>query len=256
MLFTRHTDRALVFAVLRGDMQLSLEKLSARVGVISPASEREIVAAGAVPGYASPVGLQEALIVVDDLVPECSNLVAGANQAGYHLKNVNYGRDYQAGIVCDLTLARVGDACPECEAPLQAIAVERLASGDRFHFPEVLHALAETYHDERGLTLPPAAAPFDVYLMHIPGQDVDTLSAAEGIHAQLQDAGISVLFDDREERAGVKFNDADLLGCPLRLTVGGKNLADGMLELKPRTARETSREPVDRILEAIRALNP
>jgi prolyl-tRNA synthetase len=254
MLFTRHSDGALVFAILRGDMQLSLAKLSARVGEISPASEREIVAVGAIPGYASPIGLQEALIVVDDLVPASGNLVAGANQDGYHLKNVNYGRDYQAGIVCDLTLAKAGDACPECEATLQAAAVERLASGDRFNFVEVLHALAETYHDERGLTLPPEVAPFTIYLMHVPGKSVDTLSAAEGFHTQLQEAGISVLFDDREDRAGVKFNDADLIGCPLRLTVGEKNLADGMVELKPRAARETRREPADRILEAIQAL--
>jgi prolyl-tRNA synthetase len=254
MLFTRHSDGKLIFAILRGDMQLSLAKLENRVGKISPASEKEIFTSGAVPGYASPVGLEDALIIVDDLIPLSSNLVAGANEAGFHLKHVNYGRDYQAELVCDLALAKVGDACAACGSALEEIRVERLAARDKIGFLEILHAVAETHHDERGLILPITVAPFVVYLMHVPGKTMDTRAAGEEIYAGMMGSGITVLYDDREERAGVKFNDADLIGCPLRITVGEKSLADGMVELKLRAARESTLQRADHILEAIQAV--
>jgi prolyl-tRNA synthetase len=107
-----------------------------------------------------------------------------------------------------------------------------LATRSTFNFENILLALAEAHHDDKGLTFPKSAAPFDVYLMHIAGKQLDTLAKAEEIYNDLQNAGISVLFDDRDERAGVKFNDADLIGCPIRLTVGEKALQNGMVELK------------------------
>jgi prolyl-tRNA synthetase len=99
-------------------------------------------------------------------------------------------------------------------------------------------ALAETHHDDKGLTFSKSAAPFDVYLMQIAGKQLDTRAKAEEIYGQLQAAGTTVLFDDRDERAGVKFNDADLIGCPIRITVGEKALQNGMVELKPRNEKE------------------
>jgi len=238
LMYARLSDNKFVFVVVRGDMQLSEAKLKQQVGDIRPATIEEIIKSGASAGYASPVGLNDALIVVDDLIPSSQNLVAGANETGYHLKNTNYGRDYSAEIIADLVHAKAGDICPECGKPLFVIAAELLAKQNEFYFDKILLALAETHHDDKGLTFPKSAAPFDVYLMHIAGKELDTRAKAEEFYNSLQSAGISVLFDDRDERAGVKFNDADLIGCPIRLTVGEKNLKDGMIEVKERTGKE------------------
>jgi prolyl-tRNA synthetase len=182
--------------------------------------------------------LKDAVIIVDDLIPKSQNLVAGANEAGYHLKNTNYGRDYSAEVVGDLVQAKAGDTCINCGNPLSVLATLSLATRNEFHFENILLALAETHHDPKGLTLPHPAAPFDVYLMHVPGREMDTRAQAEEIYNTLQSAGISVLFDEREERAGVKFNDADLIGCPFRITIGEKALKEGMVELKSRKEKD------------------
>ena len=125
--------------------------------------------------------------------------------------------------------------------------------GTRFglYYENWLLALAERHHDDKGLTFPKSAAPFDVYLMHVPGKQMDTRAEAEKIYNQLQNAGISVLFDDRDERAGVKFNDADLIGCPIRVTVGEKALQNGMVELKPRKEKENKLVPLEKIIEEL-----
>jgi prolyl-tRNA synthetase len=238
LMYTRMYDDKFIFVVVRGEMQLSEAKLKEQVGAIRPATAEEIKRSGAVAGYASPIGLKDALIVVDDLIPESPNLVAGANEAAYHLKNTNYGRDYSAEIVADLIQAASGDACLRCGNPLSVLSTITLATRKEFDYHNILFALAETYHDDKGLTLPRSAAPFAVYLMHLPGREINTRAKAEEVYGTLQHAGISVLFDDREERAGVKFNDADLIGCPLRVTVGEKGLKDGMVELKPRKEKD------------------
>lgn len=250
LMFTRVSDGGFIFAVVRGDMQLSEAKLKEQVGDVRAAREEEIISAGAAPGYASAIGLgEEALIVVDDLIPESRNLVAGANESGWHLKNTNYGHDYSAEIVADLVQAQEGDACIKCGNPLSVLSAIELTD----HFPNTLLALAEAHHDEKGLTVPHPAAPFDVYLMHVPGKELDTRAKAGEVYNSMQSAGVSVLFDDRDERAGVKFNDADLIGCPFRVTVGEKGLKEGMIELKPRTAKENQLTPVDDIVGKIKS---
>ncbi len=223
LMFTRVADNKFIFVVVRGDMQLSETKLKKLVGDIRPATAEEISRAGASAGYASPIGLKDVLIVVDDLILQSNNLIAGANELGYHFKNTNYGSEYTADIVSDIVQAQEGDL-----------------------------ALAETYHDETGLTLPKPAAPFDVYLMNIAGKEMDTRAKAEEIYITFQNASISVLFDDRDERAGVKFNDADLIGCPVRVTVGEKNLKEGMVELKPRKEQENRRVFFDKVVEEVK----
>jgi prolyl-tRNA synthetase len=238
LLFTRPSDRKFVFAVVRGDMQLSEAKLKLQVGDVKVALYEEISASGAVPGYAAPIGLKDALIIVDDLIPNSPNLVAGANESGYHLKNVNYGRDYSAEIIADLVQAEEGQACINCGEPLIVLSADLLASKGVFFFDKILHALAESHHDDKGLTLPYPAAPFDVYLMHLPGKTMDTKYPAAELHESLQKAGISALFDERDERAGVKFNDADLIGCPVRVTVGERGLQNNSVEIKERTSQE------------------
>jgi prolyl-tRNA synthetase len=234
LMYTRTSDNQFVFIVVRGDMNLSESKLRNVIGEFRLATPEEISNAGAVAGYASPVGLQNALIVVDDLIPQSPNLAAGANEAGYHLLNTNCGRDYSPAIIADLIQAKSGDPCYQCGNSLSDISTISLATRYEFNFENILLALAETHHDNKGLTFPKSAAPFDIYLMHIAGKEIDTRAKAQEFYDQLQSTGLTVLFDDRDERAGVKFNDADLIGCSLRVTVGEKNLKDGMVELKPR----------------------
>ncbi|HLO17103.1 MAG TPA: YbaK/EbsC family protein, partial [Anaerolineales bacterium] len=238
LMLTRLADNQFIFVVVRGDMQLSETKLKEHVGEVRPATAEEIERSGAAAGFASPIGLKEILIVVDDLIPQSQNLVAGANETGYHLKNTNYGRDYSADILADLVQAKAGETCINCGKPLSVLSAISLAIRKEYYFDNILLAVAETHHDSKGLTFPHPAAPFDVYLMHIPGKEMDTRAKAEEIYNALQNAGISVLFDDRDERAGVKFNDADLIGCPIRITVGEKALKEGMVELKPRKEKD------------------
>ena len=254
LMYTRVADNKFIFVVVRGDMQLSEAKLKEHVGEVRAASTEEIEKSGAAAGYASPIGLKDALIVVDDLIPQSQNLVAGANETGYHLKNTNYGRDYSAEIIVDLIQAKAGDACMNCGNSLSVSPTISLATRREYRFENILLALAETYHDDKGLTLPHHAAPFDVYLMHIPGKEMDTRAKAEEIYNALQSAGISALFDDREERAGVKFNDADLIGLPIRIMVGEKGLKEGMVELKPRKEKENQLVRIENLVERINSL--
>ena len=256
LMYARLSDGKFIFVVVRGDMQASEAKLKAQVGEVRAATAEEIVSAGAVPGYASAVGLgKEALVVVDDLIPQSVNLVAGANEAGCHLKNTNYGRDYSAEIIADLIQAKEGDACANCGNPLSVFST--IILDDRKGHPymeNILLALAETHHDPKGLTLPHPAVAFDVYLMHVPGKELDTRAPAEEMYDTLQSAGISVLFDDRDERAGVKFNDADLIGCPVRVTVGEKGLKEGMVEIKPRTEKDNKQLPIGALVPSLASL--
>jgi prolyl-tRNA synthetase len=252
LMYTRTSDNQFVFIVVRGDMQLSEAKLKKLVRNIRAATNDEILKAGAVPGYASPIGLKDALIIVDDLIPQSQNLVAGANEAGYHLKNTNCPRDYSTEITADVTQAKAGDLCGHCGKPISVRTVISLAARSELDFENILLALAETHHDEKGLTIPKSAAPFDVYLMHVPGKQTDTRVEAEKIYVQLQNADVSVLFDDRDERAGVKFNDADLIGCPIRVTIGEKALQNGMVELKPRKEKENKLVPIEKLIEEIK----
>jgi prolyl-tRNA synthetase len=254
LMYTRPADNRFIFVVVRGDMQLSEAKLKKQVGDVRAATVDEIERSGAAAGYASPIGLKDAVIVVDDLIPQSQNLAAGANEAGYHLKNTNYGRDYSAEIIADLVQAKSGDACKNCGSPLSVLPAIRLTTRKEYDFQNILLALAEAHHDAKGLALPHPAAPFDVHLMHVPGREIDTRAIAEEIYLALQDAGISVLFDDRDERAGVKFNDADLIGCPIRATAGEKALKDGMVELKLRKEKDNQLASLDTIAERIKIL--
>ena len=251
ILLTRPSDGKLIFVVVRGDMQLSETKLKQHVGDFRAATYEEISAAGASAGFASPIGLKNTLIVVDDLIPLSPNLVAGANEDGYHLLNVNYGRDYTAEIVADVVEANPGDTCPNCYGELELFKADLIAEtqdGKSKLYPtETLQALAEFHHDENGLTFPIAAAPFDIYLIVIPGKELDTISIAEELYEKLQNEGFSILYDDRDARAGVKFIDGDLIGLPLRITIGERGLQAGNVEAKLRTSNEKDLVRLDEV---------
>jgi len=264
-----------VFAVVRGDTDLNEAKLKRvlKAETIGPATEAEIRNIGAEPGYGSPVGLEGVTVVVDDLIPQSPNLVAGANRPGYHTLNVNYGRDYRASLVADITLARDGDPCPECGKPLrlergvEIAATANLGHGYsrtlevtcldqkgqaqplvmgryRLYADRLLAAVAETHHDQQGLLWPASIAPCAVYLMTLGKRSQPVTETADALYAELSQAGIDVLYDDRDERAGVKFNDADLLGCPLRVVVGERGLEGGTVELKRRREKKIETVPI------------
>ena len=154
LMFMRIADNKFVFVVVRGDMQLSEAKFKKLIGDFRLATSEEIVKAGAAAGYASPIGLKDALIVVDDLIPQSANLVAGANESGYHLKNTNYGRDYTAEIVADVVVASAGDPCPNCGNKLGFVGCDFARRKNDFQFENILIALAEIHHDDKGLTFP------------------------------------------------------------------------------------------------------
>lgn len=272
----------LVFAILRGDMELNETKLVNAVGAknLRPAEEAEIIASGAVPGYASPVGLKNILVVVDDLIPGSPNLVAGANEEGYHFINVNYGRDYKADIVADIAAAQDGNACPNCGEAMRAVRgievgnIFKLgtwyseAVGATFQDADgsekpvvmgsygigsgrLLASVVEEYNDKYGLIMPVTIAPYEVHLVELVGakDESDKVQKIAGqLYNDLIEAGLEVLYDDRDESPGVKFNDADLIGVPLRITVGNRALKEGGVEVKLRHQSDKSLVPLDKIV--------
>lgn len=277
-------EQGLVFAVVRGDMEVNETKLAnlVKASELRPATDEEIQASGAAPGYASPVGISGVRVVVDDLVPRSPNLVAGANEPGYHLRNVNYGRDFTAGIVADIAAAREGDGCPVCGKPMRLVRGVEVGNifklGTRYSdaldctfldeqgsqkavimgsygigVGRLLACIAEEHHDERGLVWPASVAPYPVHIVILPGREVDTALIASGIEAALMEADLEPLVDDRLESAGVKFNDADLIGLPVRLTVSERAFKQGGVELKMRASGELSIVPLERVVAVVRS---
>jgi prolyl-tRNA synthetase len=262
-----------VFVIVRGDMEVNETKLATILHAVAlrPAVEAEIRAVGAVPGYASPVGLKNVMVIADDIIPHSTNLVSGANIEGYHLRNVNYGRDYFAEIVADITLAKDDDECIDCGQPLhsvrgvevgnifklgtwisEAMGCYYLDRGGISHpvvmgsygigTGRLLACIAEEHHDEHGLMWPISVAPFKIHLVVLPwkpsvstGEDP---SLAETLYQQLNDEHLDCLYDDREESPGIKFNDADLIGNPIRLTISERSIKNGGIEYKRRDKSE------------------
>lgn len=271
--------KKVIFAVVRGDMEVNETKLTNLVGAleIRPATLEEIASIGAVPGYASPIGLTEALVIVDDLAAASPNLVMGANREGYHLKNVNFERDYNAAKVGDIVAVQPGDPCPNCGAPLQ---IERgVEMGNIFKLGtkytkalsanfldnegvekpiimasygigvgRMLAALAEAYNDANGLIWPWTVAPMPVHLVSL-AREPEQVEQAEKLYRDLRKAGIEVLFDDREAAPGVKFKDADLVGLPLRLTISPRSLEQNSVEWKLRAGGVAENVPLEEVVE-------
>lgn len=276
----------LIVGVVRGDMDIEENKLqnAAKANDMRPAHEEEITAAGIVAGFGSPIGAKDGIIVVvDDSVAKSNNLVAGANQSGMHYLNTNFGRDYD-GVVADIASASDGYACVECGQPLscsKGVEVGNIFQlGTRYSeamgcyyqdeqgnrkpvimgsygigVGRLLACLAEEYNDESGLKLPISVAPYQVSLVSL----VKDEAIAEKIYSDLTAAGIEVLFDDRKESAGVKFSDSDLIGLPIRLTLGNRSLKEGKVEMKLRSNLEENfsldlDNLVDQVLETIAKL--
>ena len=282
--FFEGASGAFIFAVIRGDLDINETKLRRITGEsdIVPATPERIRAHGAEPGYGSPVGVRDAVIVVDESISEGSNFVAGANKVGFHYLNVNLGRDYDATFIGDIATAEAGMLCPQCQAPM--VAERAIEVGNIFklgsQYSEKLGAMyldaegqsrpvvmgsygigsgraaatiAEQRHDERGLIWPVNVAPYHVSLLSLASEkDPETGEVAERLYTELQAAGIEVLYDDRPDRAGVKFNDADLIGNPIRLSVSSRTLANGQAELKGRTDSEATFVPLAEVVAVVK----
>ena len=278
-------DGRLVTAIVRGDFEVNETKLSNAVkaiGGLRPAQAEEIAAAGMVPGYASPIGATGTSVVVDDLAARSPNLVAGANRHGYHLLNVNVGRDFTPDLVADITNARAGDACPNCGAPValrQGIEVGNIfklgtdftaklgatylaEDGSRrlivmgsygIGLGRAMACIVEAHHDEKGIAWPASVAPYPAHLVAIAAaRDPAVAEAAEGLYQRLTDAGVELLYDDREESPGVKFTDAELLGMPRIVTISPRSLAAGGAEVTDRASGERSVRPIAEVEAELR----
>jgi prolyl-tRNA synthetase len=250
----------LVLALVRGDDRLSTEKLETIFEAsFRPATEDEIRAAfGAGGGSLGPVGVD--IDVIADEALRDGQYVAGANEDGWHLRGVQAGRDYEPAFA-DIRQAKAGDACPNDGGKLEvqtAIEVGHIFKLETFHskpfgatfldedgqekplvmgsygigLARTMAAVVEQSHDEDGIVWPQAVAPYDAHVVALPGAEEIALQAAETLSA----AGFDVLLDDRDQRAGEKFADADLIGCPLRVTAGRKSLEDGKVDVKERAS--------------------
>jgi prolyl-tRNA synthetase len=284
--FFKGASGRFVFVVIRGDLDVNETKLRKAAGEmnLTPATAEEIRAIGAEPGYGSPVGVRNASVVVDESIRDSPNLVAGANRPGYHLTNVNLGRDYEADVIADIASAELGYACPVCGTPMEterAIEVGNIFKlGTRYSValgatyldaeggshPIVMGSygigsgrtaatVVEQCHDEKGIRWPITIAPYEVSLLWLgSANDTETVAAGDRLYQELTAAGIEVLYDDRPERAGVKFNDADLIGNPIRLSVGARTLANGQAELRLRADAESTFVPLDEVLPTVQRL--
>ncbi|MBR4861186.1 MAG: proline--tRNA ligase [Firmicutes bacterium] len=267
-----------VAAFIRGDRELNMVKLVNALNIpehsIEFADEEKMGAVtGAVGGFTGPVGLHDCKIVVDSELVGLKNLAAGACKKDHHIKNVNYGRDYKGDIVCDLKTLKVGDPCPVCGAPVQhargievgqvfKLGTKYSAAMNATYKDEnqkdqlivmgcygigvtrTLSAVVEQHHDEDGIIWPVSVAPYHAIISLVNIKDEEQVAAAERIYEELQRAGVEVLLDDRNERPGVKFKDADLLGIPVRITVG-KRAPEGVVEYKLRREAEKSEKTIE-----------
>jgi len=264
-------DGRLITAIVRGDHEVNETKLLNAVqatGGFRPATVEEIKAAGMEPGYGSPIGAHDTVVAVDELVAQSANLVAGANREGFHLRNVNVGRDFTPDIIADLTNAQEGDPCPTCGEPVilrngievgnifklgttytDAFGATYLGEDGVAH-PIVMGSygigvgrnvacIVEAHHDEKGIIWPAEVAPYAAHLVSIgAAKEPRVAEVAERLHALAAEAGREILWDDRDESPGVKFTDAELLGMPWILTVSPRSLAAGGVEVTERATGE------------------
>jgi len=282
------TEGGAVAALVRGDHEINEAKLRRHLGVTQLELGGDQVVADvthAPKGFAGPMGL-DLKIIADCALEGMRNMVVGANELDAHLVNVNLGRDFHVEEFADIRLARAGDPCPRCAGQLQVsrgIEVGHIfklgskyseAMGATYLDPEgnernlvmgcygigvgrTAAAAIEQNHDEDGIIFPFAIAPFHVLILPVNNKDAQIMGVAEDLYCRLSEEDVEVLLDDRDERPGVKFKDADIIGIPVRLTVGEKNLKQGKVEIKVRGSGEVTvvalEEAPKQIMEMIRA---
>lgn len=280
-----YADGGVVFVVIRGDLDVNEIKLSNTLHAreLRLATDAEVRAAGLVAGSASPVGMTGIPIYADESITKGVNFVVGANRDGYHLQNANCPRDFHVDVVTDLALAKAGYPCPKCGTSLESVRgievghvfklgtfySERLGAnfvdegGQQrpiimgcygIGVGRLLGAAIEQNHDDRGIVFPLPIAPYQVHLVGLNLEREDVRVVAEELYDMMQKDNLEVLYDDREESAGVKFNDADLLGLPVRLVVSTRNLRENMVEVRQRTEEDGKLIPLSEVSGLVREL--
>ncbi len=278
-------DGKLVFVVIRGDLDVNEIKLMNQLHCteLRMATEVEVIEAGIVAGAASPVGLEGFKVIADDSVKSGTNFVAGGNKPDTHIKNVNYPRDFKADIMADIATARAGDRCSQCGGTLSITRGIELGhvfklltlyseEFNAFYISEtgesrpivmgcygiglgrLLAAAIEQNHDDKGIIWPVSIAPYHVYLCPLYREGSKVAETAEKLYAELVAAGLEVLYDDREESPGVKFNDADLLGIPYRVTVSPRTLEKDSVEFKKRSEKQAEIVSISEIVAKLKGL--
>ncbi len=274
-------DDRVVAVMVRGDRELNETKLQNYLGCIEldmadPETVQRITGAGV--GFAGPIGLKEKIdIIVDTEVSQMVNFVVGGNETGYHLKNVNINKDFQPTVIKDMRNITAGDACPECGKEIQVargIEVGHIFKlGTKYSkslkcvyldengkeqpmvmgcygigINRTMAAVIEQNHDDNGIIWPVSVAPYHVIVIPVKADDEEQMEAAERIYKELWDAGLEVILDDRKERPGVKFKDADLIGIPIRITVG-RRIGEGIVEYKLRKENELQELTISEAVE-------
>jgi prolyl-tRNA synthetase len=278
-------DGKLIFVVIRGDLEVNEVKLkNALHGTeFRMATEAEVTEAGIVAGAASPIGIKGIKVIADDSITSGTNFVAGANKPDTHLRNVNYPRDFKVDLTTDIALAHAGEGCPKCGAKLSSTHgievghVFKLGTflsktlGAFFIDPEgvsqpivmgcygiglgrLLAAAIEQNHDDKGIIWPLPITPYHVYLCPLYMENPKVADTAEKVYAGLEAEGLEVLFDDRDESPGVKFNDADLLGIPIRVTISPRTLEKDSAEIKKRTEKNSQLVPLVEVAPRLKEL--
>ena len=281
------TEKGAVLVFVRGDHEVNEVKVQNAMECIQidMASEAQIADFGSVGGFMGPIGLNRdnVTVIVDETVKNMVNAVYGANQADYHYTNVNYGRDYEADIVTDVRLIQEGDPCPHCGAPVKA--ARGIEVGQVFKLytkysaalkatfldengkekpmvmgcygvgvSRTMAAAIEQNHDENGIIWAASIAPYHAVIVPINAKDEAQMALAEELYEALGAAKVECVLDDRKERAGVKFKDADLIGYPLKITVGPKAIQENQIEVKVRKTGETYYFTKETYLEEVQAL--
>ena len=276
-------DGELVFVVIRGDLEVNEVKLKniLKCYELRLATETEVINAGIVAGAASPIGLSSIKVIADDSITSGANFVAGANKPETRFRNVNYPRDFKADIVADIARAKAGDGCPRCDGKLSSI--HGIEAGHVFKLgtflseklgaffvdangvsrpiimgcygiglSRLLAAAIERNHDDKGIIWPLSIAPYHIYLCPLYLENPQVATTAENLYAELEREGLEVLFDDRKESPGVKFNDADLLGIPLRVTISPRTLEKSSAEVKWRSKKGSQLVSLEGITNTIK----
>ena len=276
-------DGLFIFGAIRGDLEVNEIKLKNHLHCadLRLATEAEVKEAGIVPGAASPVGLKNIKIIADESVTMGGNFVAGGNKPDVHIKNVNYPRDFKADMVADIAKAMAGESCLKCGGTLTGVRgievghIFKLGTiyskkfaanyldekGEKqsiimgcygLGVSRLMAAAVEQNHDDKGIIWPVSIAPYQVYLCPLYREGTKVAEVAEKLYHDLKEEGIEVLFDDRDAAPGVKFNDADLIGIPYRITVSPRTLEKGSVEFKKRTEKNAEIVPLAEIIGKIK----
>ncbi|MBA7466338.1 Proline--tRNA ligase [subsurface metagenome] len=278
-------DGKLIFVAIRGDIEVNEVKLKNVLHCfeLRLATEAEVVEAGIVAGSASPIGITGVKIIADDSITSGASFIAGANKPDTHFRNVNYPRDFKVDLVADIALARAGEGCPKCRGKLSSahgIEVGHIFKlgtfisqklGALFIDPNgvshpivmgsygiglgrLLAAVIEYSHDDKGIIWPLSLAPYHIYLCPLYLENPQVTATAENLYSELEAQGLEVLFDDRKESPGVKFNDADLLGIPIRVIISPRTLETNSVEIKRRSEKESQLVPLEEIATRLKEL--